>query len=134
LRKTITFLDSGVLISAHRGEPAIRKRALALLDDPGRTFVTSDFVRLEIIPKATYNERSDEVSFYKAFFAIAKVQPISKKLVETALAESIKWGLSAIDAFHVAAAKVKGCGELYTTERLGKPLFRVKNLRVISLA
>lgn len=95
--------------------------------------MASDFVRLELLPKATYNKRSDELSFYKAFFSTAKRQPVSKKLVETALAEATRWGLSAADALHVAAAKLKGCEELYTTEGELKPLFRVKGLRVLSL-
>jgi len=76
LRKTRVFLDSGILIAAHRGEPGIRKRALALLNDPDLRFVTSKFVRLEVLPKATYNNRVDELSFYNAFFAVARVQPV----------------------------------------------------------
>jgi len=134
LRKTKTFLDSGVLISAHRGEPEIRRRALSLLDDPGRAFVTSDFVRLELLPKPMFNRRSTEVSFYEAFFAVANHQPISRRLVETAFSEASRWGLSAADALHVAAAKLKGCKEFHTTETEGKPLFRVKGIRIISLA
>ena len=67
-----TFLDAGVLIASYRGEPEIRSRALELLDEPSRKFVTSDFVRLEILPKATHYKRAGEVAFYEAFFA--KVQ------------------------------------------------------------
>lgn len=67
-----TFLDAGVLIVAYRGEPAIRKRALEILDESDREFVTSDFVRLEIVPKAVYHKRPDEVAFYEAFFRAAR--------------------------------------------------------------
>jgi predicted nucleic acid-binding protein len=133
LRKTKTFLDSGVLISAHRGEPEIRGRALSLLDDPGREFVTSDFVRLELLPKAVFNRRSEEVLFYETFFSAAKRQPISRRLLETAFSEASRWGLSATDALHVAAAKMKGCKELHTTEAETKPLHRVKGIKIISL-
>jgi len=79
LRKTKTFLDSGVLISAHRGEPAIRKRALALplLDDPERTFVTSDFVRLEILPKATYKSFTRRKARESPLFRVKNLRVIS---------------------------------------------------------
>lgn len=91
-------------------------------------------MKLELLPKATYRKRAEEVSFYKVFFATAKLQPLSKKLLETALFEATRWDLSATDALHVEAAKLKGCEELCTTEGEGKPLFRVKGLRVVSAA
>jgi len=49
-----TFLDSGVLIAAARGTGAQGTRALALFNDPDRVFVTSEFVRMEVFPKAIY--------------------------------------------------------------------------------
>jgi hypothetical protein len=41
---TRTFLDAGVLIAAARGSGIIPVRAHAILDDPERTFVTSDYI------------------------------------------------------------------------------------------
>lgn len=38
---TRTFIDSGVLIAATRGEGAIAERALAILVDPNREFAAS---------------------------------------------------------------------------------------------
>ena len=49
-----TFLDSGVLISAWQSNTARQLKALTILRDPNREFVCSPFVRLELIPKATY--------------------------------------------------------------------------------
>ena len=51
---TRTFLDSGVLIAAARAIGTLGTRALALFNDPHRVFVTSEFVRMEIFPKAIY--------------------------------------------------------------------------------
>ena len=51
---TRTFLDAGVLIAAARGSGIIPVRAHAILDDPERTFVTSDYIRMEVLPKALY--------------------------------------------------------------------------------
>ena len=129
-----TFLDAGVLIAAYRGQPAIRKRALEILDESDREFVTSDFVRLEIIPKAVYHKRQDEVAFYELIFSKAISVTTSPELFDRALREAKQCGLNAVDALHAAAAKAEGCPELYTTERTEKPLFRVTGLSVKSLA
>ena len=44
-----------------------------------------------------------------------------------------RFGLSAIDALHVAAAEALGADELVTTERPGKSLLRVTLLPIISI-
>ena len=51
-----TFVDSGVLIAAARGEGGLAVRALAVLDDPERQFATSNLVKLEVLPKAIYQK------------------------------------------------------------------------------
>ena len=63
-----TYLDSGVLIAAFRAEGNLGQEALKVLDDETKTFVSSVFVKLETVPKATYLNRSTEVEFYKTFF------------------------------------------------------------------
>jgi len=65
----ITFLDAGVLIAAARGNYDVSAQAMAVLDDPDRLFASSDFVRLEVLPKAVFNRRADEAEFYTAFFS-----------------------------------------------------------------
>ena len=45
-----TFLDAGVLIAAFRSRNATSTPVLTLLDDPERVFVTTDYVRLEVLP------------------------------------------------------------------------------------
>lgn len=129
-----TFLDAGVLIAAYRGDSETGKKAFLILDDSEREFVTSDFVRLEIVPKASYHKRRDEVAFYEAFFGNAVSVTTSPQLLEAAFREAKDCGLNAVDALHAAAAKAEGCAELFTTERTEKPLFRVSGLRVRSLA
>src|ERR1017187_8228928 len=49
-----TFLDSGILIAAARLVDPGAERALKLLDDPDRVFLTSPFVQLEVVPKAVF--------------------------------------------------------------------------------
>jgi predicted nucleic acid-binding protein len=53
-----TFIDSGVLIAAARGEGEIAERALQILEDNKREFASSQFLKLEVLPKATYNKRN----------------------------------------------------------------------------
>jgi len=62
-----TFLDSGVLIAAFRSRNTVSTPALTLLDDPERVFVTTDYVRLEVLPKPLYFRRETEAAFYEAF-------------------------------------------------------------------
>jgi len=52
-----TYLDAGVLIAAARGKEPIAIRALEILDDPNRQFVSSIFLRLELLPIASVNKR-----------------------------------------------------------------------------
>jgi predicted nucleic acid-binding protein len=127
----LTFVDSGVLIAASRGIGDVGRRALEVLDDPARTYASSVFVRLEVLPKPLFYKRRDEADFYRSFFAGVSrwAEPISS-VARRAHSEGVKNGLSAIDAPHVAAAIVTGADELVTTERASSPLCRVKSVAV----
>jgi predicted nucleic acid-binding protein len=128
-----TFVDASTLIAAACGLPEIAERAMRVLDDPDRVFVTSDFVRLEVIPKPSYHGFRDQVDFYEEFFASARRIAVSKRLLEQALKEACQFGLSACDAIHVMAARRGKCVEFVTTDKPTRPLFRVSDIKVISL-
>jgi predicted nucleic acid-binding protein len=125
---TRTFLDAGVLIAAARGNEPSSRRAFEILDDAGRSFVSSPFVRLEVLPKAIFNKRFAEVAFYEAYFdsVEAWVTP-DQELLGEASRLAAHFGLSAIDALHVAAASVAGVDELVTSEKPGRPIHRVSS-------
>ena len=55
-----TFIDANILIAAATGRDALFDRAWAMRDDPERVFLTSAFVRLEMMPKAVYFQHQDE--------------------------------------------------------------------------
>ena len=115
-----TFLDSGVLIAAARGTGIIGTRALDLFNDPARVFVSSAFVRMEVLPKAIYYNRSPEVGFYEDFFAdVEHLIPITASLAALAYTEACQAGLSGLDALHIAAAKLgeAGVSQSYETQR-----------------
>jgi predicted nucleic acid-binding protein len=128
-----TFLDSGVLLHAWRGE-TLSGAAMKLIDDDTREFFTSQLVRLELLPKARFEKRPREVAFYEAHFAdCAGSQPLSQELGLEAEKLAARHGLAGPDALQIAAAIRQGVDEFYTSEKPGKPMFRVKEIRVISL-
>ena len=128
-----TFLDSGVLLHAWRGE-TLAGVALQILDDDTREFHTAQMVRLELLPKARFEKRVREVAFYEAHFAdCATCEPLGEDLGRQAENLAVRYGLAGPDALQLAAALRQGVEEFYTSEKPGKPMFRVKELKVISL-
>ncbi len=129
---TRTYIDSGVVIAAARGTDTVSKSAMLILDDPRREFASSAFVRLEVLPKAQFHRRHEEAAFYDAFFETVAAWPDDlPAVVEEAQQIAARYGLGAFDALHVAAALAAGAEELATTERPGKPIYRVTELRVV---
>jgi predicted nucleic acid-binding protein len=130
----ITFIDAGVLIAASRGNAQVARRAIAILDDPGRSFASSAFVRLEVLPKASFHKQTDEVSFYEDYFRSVShwVEP-GVTLVESALLLAKDKGLSALDALHGAAALAANASEIITTERRGRPIHRLTQIKITTI-
>jgi hypothetical protein len=61
----ITYIDSGVLLSATDGVGRIAEKALEILEDSQRKFASSEFVKLEVSPKAVYNKQTEEAQFHQ---------------------------------------------------------------------
>ena len=127
---TRTFLDAGILIAAVRGRAEERRRAMALIGDPGRSFIASKFLRLEVLPKALYYQKPAEAALYERYFANTQLIPVSESLIDQAHTEAYTFGLAALDALHVTFAKAGGAEEFITTERPTSPLFRVTGIIV----
>jgi len=129
-----TFLDAGVLIAAARGQDTASIAALKILDDQSREFVSSPFVKLEVIPKAVYNGKTNEAEFYEAFFdSVCFWEDDLAGIVSAGETIALSFGLSAMDSLHVAAAVLSRSEELVTTERQSKPIHRVRGIRVTSI-
>lgn len=89
---------------------------------------------LEVLPKAVFNKSEVEAEFYRTFFAaVTTCAKDHSAIVAEALVEAERWGLSAIDALHTAAAKIMGVAEFVTTEKPTRPLYRVPYLKVVQL-
>jgi predicted nucleic acid-binding protein len=128
-----TFLDSGVLLHAWRGD-SLAAAALKILSDDTRSFFSSQFIRLELLPKPAFEKRKTEVEFYNTHFTDCEnIAPLTETLGNEAEKLASRYGLTGPDALQIAAAIQQGAEEFYTSEKPGKPMFRVKELKVISL-
>lgn len=129
-----TFVDAGVLIAAARGMGVGADNALQILGDSNREFVSSSFLRLEVLPKAIYNQRKAEVEFYETYFSVVAFWATEvEQLLDVAFRESAQAGLGAMDALHVAAAISVGAAELVTYEKPEKSIYRTQSIRVVSV-
>lgn len=129
-----TYVDANILIAAFRGDTATASAALTILSDPDRSFVISDYLRLETLPKPTFHKNDDEVSFLSSFFAAAAQSvPTAPELTEQAIALAIAYNLSPVDSLHVSAAITAGVDELVTLEKPSKPMVAVTEVNVVSI-
>lgn len=131
---TRTYVCSGVLITAARGDAALSTPAIEVLSDASREFVSSEWVRLEVLPKARYFNRQSEVRFYDLFFGQVSIwAPFEPGLLTMAMEEATRSGLSAVDAIHIVLAATSGCDELVTSEKLTSAIHRTARMRIISI-
>ena len=128
-----TYLDSSVLLAACARKDEIGRRALEILDDPSRDFVLSDAVKLEILPKAVFERRQEEVEFYEAIFSQSEELNWCIDTLHRAFDMAQRHGIAAMDAVHVATALDAGVDELVTAEKPTKPMFRVTELPISSI-
>ncbi|MBD2371035.1 PIN domain-containing protein [Leptolyngbya sp. FACHB-402] len=129
-----TFLDAGVLIIAARGNTVDSALALNILSDTNREFVSGPFIQLEVLPKATYHKKRQELEFYEAYFATVAHWTVNlEKLLQDARQIASTYGLASIDALHIAAALSCNVDEFITTEKPTKPMYRVPNLNFVSI-
>jgi len=131
---TRTYLDSGVLIAAARGAGELARRAVSILQDSNREFVSSDYVRLEVLPKPLYFNHKEEVRFYEQYFGIvAQLLRFDVAHLHGAYAEACASGLSALDALHIFVASAGGCDEIVTTEKSSAAIHRTTRIPVVTI-
>lgn len=130
----LTYVDAGVLIAAARGTEALSRNALDVLDDPNREFVSSIYLKLEVLPKAVYHKHLPEIELYEAFFdSVSRWANSLDTVLDGAYREACNLGLAAMDAIHVCASRSVGAEEFITTEKPGKPIHRIHFPRIISI-
>ncbi len=128
-----TYIDTCLLMAAFKGNDELGRRALSVLDDPERALVVSDAVRLEALPKARYHKQQQEVAFFEAVFSQAENIAWDASALQQAHTLAEKYGISAMDAIHVAHAVVAGVDEFVSAEKPTKPMFRVQSISMCSI-
>jgi predicted nucleic acid-binding protein len=130
-----TYADANVILNVFSEDKARAQRASAIFEDTNRTFVVSDYLWLETMPKMIYNKLYDQVPYTERFFHSADFVPVSDVIVAKAKELAAVYGLAGMDALHVACAVAGGANELVTFEKPTKPFFRVPPavLRITSL-
>jgi predicted nucleic acid-binding protein len=132
-RTARVFLDSGVLIAAFQGEPALRECALAILDEPLIDFWYSPLLKLEVTIQPAYQKHTLELQFYNEYFKNATCWGNLDRMFEIGGREAIRHGIALVDALHVATAHLARCAVLVTTEKPTKPMFRTELVKVVSI-
>lgn len=130
-----TFIDAGVLITGWRSQSASRLKALTILSDPQRQFVSSPYVKLEVLPKAQYFKNTTEEEFYREYFdGVSEWVEDCDLITQEALVVARQFGLAALDAMHIAAALLAKADEFVTAERLTSPFSRVTGIKLRFIA
>jgi predicted nucleic acid-binding protein len=127
------FVDTGVLITAFRGELEMREHALTVLSEPEYEFWYSPLLRLETTLQPFHNNRKAEMTFYQEYFKHAQCFGDLNRIFEIGEPDAMKHGIPVMDALHIAAANLSRCKVLFTTEAPTKPLFRTKLVKVASI-
>lgn len=91
-------------------------------------------VLLELMPKARFEKRRGELEFYQAHFdEVLAIEPLSEELGREAEKLAGRYGLAGADALQIAAAIRQKVDQFVTSEKPGRPMFRVKEIRIVSL-
>jgi predicted nucleic acid-binding protein len=128
-----TYVDASVLIAAFQGQGDTSRLAMAVLDDPERRLVVSDYLRLEVVPKPAFLRRDEEVQFMETVLAAGEAVLTSPDLTRGAVHLACRYDMKPIDALHVSAALTGNADELVTMEKHEKPICRVREILVVSL-
>lgn len=104
-----------------------------MLTDPNRVFLSSLFVRLEVLPNAVFHHRTSEIEFHMEFFDKAEIARSVLTIIEIAENEAMPSGLASMDALHVAAASLLRAAAFVTTEKPGCLIHRTTLVNVRSL-
>lgn len=98
-------------------------RALQILNNKNRAFVGSEFLKLEVLPIAKCHKKKREVGFYETFFRIIERWAPDAQLISPAMDLACEFGLGALDALHICAAKYFDA-EFISAEKPTKPIYR----------
>lgn len=130
----VTYLDTNCLIAVADAEPERRGKVHALLDDTQREFIYSPFITLETLALALHYQNNRRVRVFRQYINLcAHFSNNLPAIMDEARRQAEYYGIVGIDACHIAAAVAGLAHEFYTFEKPTKPMFRTKEIKVISL-
>lgn len=130
----VTYLDANCLIAVADAEEARAEKVFALLDDPQRAFVDSAFIALETLALAIHHRQKKRAQFFRFYSNVCSHYSDNlPAIMYEACRQAERYGIVGIDACHIAAAIVGLADEFYTFEKPTKPMFRTREIKVISL-
>jgi len=110
-------------------------KAWEILDDVNRYFISTTYVEMEVLPKATYFKKQEEVNFYNDYFAsVHEWIRCDESLLQLAFQNASSYGLSCIDALHTTAAFLAGIDEFVTTEKSTRSIHNATFINVVSIS
>ena len=134
LMALITYLDTNCLIALADAEMGRREKVLALLDDKRRLFIYSRFLSFGTLSLAIYYRKPVRGGIFRAYFNLCThISDNLPAILDETRRQIEQYGIISMDACHIAAAVVGGAREFYTFEKPTKPMFRTKEIKVISL-
>ncbi len=120
-----TYLDTGVLIAAFKGDEAASDRALEIIGNETRAFIVSDLLTLECVSPALANGYLEQADFCQKFIAEGINTPLSAASTGWAVERASKCCIGAMDVLHMAVAVEAGADEFITTEAPTKGFFNL---------
>ena len=130
----ITYLDANCLIAVADAEDQRAEKVFQLLDDPQRVFVYSPFITLETLPLAIHYQNKRRQRFFRLYVNLcARFSNNLPAIIDEAHRQAERYGIVGLDACHIAGAIVGLADEFYTFEKPTRPMFRTKEVKVISL-
>jgi hypothetical protein len=90
-------------------------------------------VRLEILPKAIFNKRTEETRFYEKFFGNATAAADLQAILALGEKEAATSGVGPMDSLHIAAAHLLKAQEFITTEKPSKSIHRSLLVKIVYL-
>lgn len=129
-----TYLDANCLIAVTDAEEQRADKVFALLDDLQRAFIHSSFTTLETLALAIHYRNKRRELFFRLYNNLcAHYSNNLPAIMDEARWQTEQYGIIGMDACHIGAAIVGLANEFYTFEKPTKPMFRTKEIKVISL-
>ena len=122
-------------MAAYHSTYALHRKAIELLRDDSREFLSTSLVELELTQPQFDPRRGEEAEFYLDYLRniVTEKSDVTEAVIAMGIDTVRSTQASAMDAMHVTCAIYMGADEFVTAETIGKPLFREKRIPVIYL-